>query len=476
MNRYGFLILSFILLAVVLGVIYITGTPRLVSFSPGDGDAAAPPGATLQLTFSRPMNHESLVNRLQIDPPAPGSFSWEANTLVFTPDQPWDPGERITVILSAGARASSMLAAPIREEFTWSFSIRETQIVYLFPANGPANIYTSDPSTSQTHQLTEYPGGVLGYHVNQDGTSIFYSILKDDISSQILRLDTGVSIQSESNSDPVDALSNPEPELVLDCPGAVCRTPRISPSGEYLAYERTAFARVEGPHFPQVWYITMNQDAPPAPVLAGGENHQTTLPNWSPDGLLGFYDRDIAAFTFYNPASGSATSFSNQTGELGTWHPSGNFYVTPEISFISSSSDANTELETLAVSHLIQFNLVDGSTEDLTRGENLEDTSPAYAPDGSVLAFGRKYLDDQHWTPGRQLWIDPEGAPEALQYTNNPNINHYDFAWNPDSSRLVYVRFDKTQLTAPPEIWILDPGTGASQRIIEGGFAPKWIP
>jgi Tol biopolymer transport system component len=150
--------------------------------------------------------------------------------------------------------------------------------------------------------------------------------------------------------------------------------------------------------------------------------------------------------------------------------------VTPEILFISSSSEANTELETLAVSHLIQFNLLDGSTEDLTLGNNLEDTSPAYAPDSSALAFSRKYLDDQRWTPGRQLWIDPEGPSEALQYTNSPNINHYDFAWSPDGSRLAYVRFDKTKLTTPPEIWLLDPVSGKSQRIIEGGFAPKWIP
>jgi Tol biopolymer transport system component len=150
--------------------------------------------------------------------------------------------------------------------------------------------------------------------------------------------------------------------------------------------------------------------------------------------------------------------------------------VTPEISFISSSSETNTGLEALAVSHLVRFNLLDGSSEDLTRGGNVEDTSPAFAPDGSALAFSRKYLDDQHWTPGRQIWITTEGASEARQYTNSPNINHYDFAWSPDASRLVYVRFDKTQLTAPPEIWILDEVSGVSQRIIEGGFAPQWIP
>jgi Tol biopolymer transport system component len=220
-----------------------------------------------------------------------------------------------------------------------------------------------------------------------------------------------------------------------------------------------------------------HQEPTPAPVLAGESDHQTLLPDWSPDGLLTFYDSDIEAFVFLDPRSGESTIFSNQTGMPGSWHPNGRDYVAPEIIFMDEEpSDSTADLESYASSHLILFNRRDRSSQDLTAGKGfLEDTTPVFSPDGSNLAFARKFLDNARWTPGRQLWLLEVDKTGAVQYTDNPNFNHFDFAWSPDGSQLAYVRFNQTTLNEATEIWLIDTNNGLTTRLIQGGFAPQWI-
>jgi len=64
---------------------------------------------------------------------------------------------------------------------------------------------------------------------------------------------------------------------------------------------------------------------------------------------------------------------------------------------------------------------------------------------------------------------------QARGLTNNPNINYYDFDWDPSGSQLAVVRFDQTAMVEAPEIWLIDPLTSATSQWIVGGYAPLWI-
>ena len=269
------------------------------------------------------------------------------------------------------------------------------------------------------------------------------------------------------------------PVLLLGCLQANCRAPVISPAGDRVAYERT---EVQG--YPRVWMMSLNRaeeqgdDAenvqPASVVLAGDPLHQTLLPSWSPDGLLTFYDTQAAAFVLLDPRTGEQALFPNQTGEKGAWNPSGREFVAPEIFFLDSGSLG--DLQSYANSHLIQFDRFTRNTQDLTPEEGMEDSSPAFSPDGTYLAFARKYLDQQRWTPGRQLWVMLPGIGQAQPVTDEPNYNHFEFAWSPDSNQLAYVRFNQTTLTMPPEIWVLALLNAESELLVEGGYSPQWIP
>jgi Tol biopolymer transport system component len=168
--------------------------------------------------------------------------------------------------------------------------------------------------------------------------------------------------------------------------------------------------------------------------------------------------------------------FPNDTGQPGTWDPNGQNFVTQEI-LIAETGEANSSaLEPIASSRLMRFNRLEEKTQNLTIAENLEDASPAYSPDGSFLAFARRFLEARRWTPGKQLWLMTTDGREARQLTNDPFYNHFDFAWRPDSDQLAFVRFNQTVMTEPPELWLINQDGSGATKIVEGGYDPQWIP
>jgi Tol biopolymer transport system component len=481
------LLLLAILLSASAIVIYLLGTPRLIAVTPTSGSAVVSPTTSLTLTFSRPMQADSVTGRLKVQPSIEGSYAWEGNRLVFTPSQPWPAGETVQVSLAAGSRAAGWLALPLRQEASWSFTIRQPRLVYLYPADQAANIYALEPLSGANLPLTNHPGGVQDFQVDASGPVIYYSVRNGGAGSDIYRLDL-TAFQSESalqNPDQATAGVTPplQPEIILSCSMAICRAPAVSPDGRYLAYEHIALPGSDDPNYPQVRLLSLEAqtfpvtDSSPDLVLAGEPLHQTLQPSWSSQGILAFYDTNAAAYIFVDPLDGERARLPNQTGQSGAWSPDGRYFLAAEIFFLDENfSQALTNLEPLANSHLLLFDWRQGAIQDLTPQETMEDASPAFSPDGEHLAFARKFLDIARWTPGRQIWLERFGSLDEEPLTDEPLYNHFDFTWSPDGDRLAYVRFNQSAMTEPPEIWLIEPDTKQAEQLVVGGYSPQWIP
>jgi Tol biopolymer transport system component len=431
------------------------------------------------------MHQESMIARLSFDPPRQGVFTWQGNTLIFTPDQPWPVGATVKVHLASGGKAAGWIALPLSEEYTWSFHVRRPRLLYLFPADQQANLYLYDPSTGETQPLTQNDRGLLDYTANLDGSLIYFSAPVPQGGSEIYRLVLTENFLSAAlpGALPTPRLQIPAAQPLLFCPQALCQGLALSPGGDYLAYERIAQPETEEPQHPRVWYVrlpkmSLESGATPPPLpeptLAGEAQHQTFQPLWSPDGRLSFYDKTAAAYVIEDIRSGTQVQFPNQTGQMGAWSPDGKEFVAAEIFFPNVSDQ--TGLNQFAYSQLLAFDPQSRKTRSLTPEEDLENASPAYSPDGAYLALARKYLDTWRWSPGRQLWVLRTAGGQAEQMTNEPNYTHFDFTWSPGSDQLAYVRFNQTQFNEPPEIWIFDLFTRDSRRLVIGGYAPQWIP
>jgi hypothetical protein len=469
-----------LLLALGGALAYWALAPRLLAVSPPDGAVAVPARSSLRLEFSRPLRTEELLRRLDIQPPVQGAASWQGSTLVFSPDEPWPSGGTIRVSLDPGARADGWPGLALRVKTSWSFSVTQPRLAYLYPADGPADIYVLDPYSGESQRWTLSPGGVVSYSVAPGASAIYYSARAEGGGSAIYRLDMGQEWRPPDEGADPDAAELAEPDLVLECPEASCRDPVVSPQGDILAYVRVAFIGGADPSYPQVWLLPLAVEGiPPAaaePTLAGSPAHQTLDPAWSVDGVLAFYDTDTAEFVMLDPGQGVLARFANQTGEPGAWHPNGRDFVAPEINFLDQGgSEELGELQPLANSHLMLFNLDGGEAQDLTSEEDLEDTAPAFSPDGAYLALARKSLHIDRWTPGRQLWLMRVGTWQAEALTDDELYSHYDFAWSPAGDLLAIVRFNQSVLSEPPELWLIDPFSGRATQLVIGGYRPQWI-
>jgi len=375
----------------------------------------------------------------------------------------------VQVSLRPGTRAEGFPSLVLRSTYSWTFTIGMPRLVYLYPANGPANLYSLDLQNGAITQLSDLPGSVLDFDISSSGNELYFSVEASDGSTTLYRLDVRTG----------------EATHLLSCPQALCRYLQISPQGDLLAYERTWLSTSSQLGYPQVWLLpvirhTTGEDIEIGePFLIGGEDHQTQQPVWSPDGRLAFYDANRSAFVILEPASGEQVEFPSQTGVPGDWSPDGSRYVIPEISLDPLNEPSLLpELESIPTSHLLSLNPQDGSLQNISQEAHVEDTSPAFSLDGSLLAFARKFLDARLWTPGRQLWLMRPDGSQARPLTQDPNYNHYDLAWSPLSDRLAYVRFNKDALIEPPEIWLVDLTSENPKptRLISGGYAPSWIP
>lgn len=469
MKRWQVFSLLGVFLVAGLAFGYLWASPSLEGFSPANQAVDVPAGTPLRLTFSRRMQTDSVTAHLTTQPSVVGNFTWEGNTLVFTPERPWPNGGTVQVSLAPGSRPEGLLPLPLRGAYAWSFTIGMPRLVYLYPANGPADLYSLDLLNGAIQQISAIPGSVLDFDVVSTGNEIFFNSDQVNGDTTIYRLD----------------MRTGETSHLLSCPQALCRYLQVSPQGDLLAYERTGLSTSSRPGFPQVWLLPLSRGAPGErieigePTLAGEDGHQTQQPVWSPDGRLAYYDASLSAFIILEPTSRSRVEFPSQTGIPGGWSPDGSSYVIPEISEgPPSDPELLPELESIPTSHLFSLHLQDGSRLNISQEANVEDTSPAFSPDGSLLAFARKFLEVSRWTPGRQLWLMRPDGNQPRPLTQEPNYNHYDFAWSPLGDRLAYVRFNKDILIEPPEIWLVEFSSEGpkSTRLITGGYAPQWIP
>jgi Tol biopolymer transport system component len=458
------LLIALVILGVLTAgfIVASSNTPQVVSVYPLPGSTNVPVGVPVRITFSKPMQAESVSDRLVIEPAYSGTTSWEENTFVFWADKSWPAGTKIIIQLKPGVKSKQLFSLPLSKHTTWSFKTSKSLLIYLWPSDGGADLYALDPDAGDVLQLT-HTKNVLDFHASGDGFLIFYSATNEAGGSDIFRLDR-LALPG------VDETI--QPEMVVNCGEAACRMPQLSPDDLYLAYERTPLPGNEDASGSQVWVLPMDTQTPYA---VGDPGHSTSTPDWTARNYLSYYDNQDKAFIVFDPETQTKLSLQNETGEPGTWNPEGTLFLTPEV-FFESTQPQQPGSSALLVAYSLSDITQGYQVQIFSQERDLEDTSPAFSPDGQLIAFARKYLDAERWTPGRQLWLVQTDTGESHPVFDEPEYNFYDFAWSPDGSRLAFVRFNISALTIPPELWMVNTdGTNPVQLVIKG-FAPQWIP
>jgi hypothetical protein len=451
-------LLAFIIISIGFLVLFAWNSrPALIYLFPGDGATGISTITSIRLTFSRPMNHSTIEQRLFIDPAYQGIYSWDGNTLTFTPNQPWPGGKDIQVILKTGGRAATWLSFSMKAQ-SWSFTTSDATLGYLWPSDGPADIYTLDPNQGEIHQYT-YGMDVLDFTAADDGINIYFSGRNSQDGADIYQINR---IDAERYIEGVY-----QPKKLLSCGVAQCRNVAVSADGQNLAYEYLVPGISAGLTSAQIRILGI-KDLNVIPISLA--DHEAVQPTWSSTGWLAFYDRTISQYEVVDWQSSQSVQLSNQTGQPGTWSIDGEYYLAPEITYSRSPGNYET-----GISHLIRYKIPEGSSIDLSGDLAVEDVETAYSPDGLLIAFTRKFLDSADWTPGRQIWLMNSDGSDGHPITDEPYYNHYDLAWSRDGSMIAYVRFNQVKLSDLPELWLVNADGSNPVQLVIGGYSPLWI-
>jgi Tol biopolymer transport system component len=452
------MVLALLIVAIGMVIFAWNSKPNLVETYPLKGESGMPATTAIRLTFSNRMQQNSVIQRLKIDPDIKGSFTWDQNILTFTPEQPWPAGSTISLTLQPGARASGWLSFPMGGD-RWFFSVNQAMLAYLWPSDGSADIYALTPSTGVIMRYTDRMG-VLDFTVSADGIELYFSAKNSSGGTSLYQIDrTQVLSSSETTY---------QPKELLDCGKAQCRSPAVSADNQYLAYEYILPDPSGGSGPAQIWRLNL---ATMATDAIGSEGHETVQPSWSSKEWIAYYDITSSGYVVTNLNTQERTLLPNQTGQPGEWNPAGDYYLAPEIYYYQAPGE--TERGT---SHLIRYGIPSRTMEDISMSLDVEDAEAIYSPDGRFIAFARKFLDEAHWTLGRQLWIMNADGSNAHQITNEADFNHYDLAWSRDGQALAYVQFDESKPFNPPELWMINvDGRNPIQLVIKG-YSPIWIP
>lgn len=448
-----------------LALVGISASPTVVTVSPAPDSQQVPSRAPVRIDFSRSMDSDSVNAHVSIEPRIGGRFRWLGTTMIFEPESAWPEGTTVVVRLSAGALSARGI--PVLKSTQWSFTIGGPRVVFLSPAGSAANLQAIALNDGSLSSLTEVASGVEQYRVSDDGTSVVYSTGGEG--GEIRRLDLATLTEAKLFTCP---------------PNSRCASPVLSPEGARLAFSQSSLIAglggqgVAGPS--EIWQVILSGEAAPAEVSPA--DHAASLPEWTPQGWLTYYDHTLKAFAIVD-AEGTDPEpfllFPSEVGEPGSWSPDGRYYVFPDVDFVRQDlAQGPGEASDLFFSHLYRWPVDSPTVTDLSLGTlgRVEDASPAYSPDGQWIAFARKYLEPGRWTIGRQLWLMQAGGGDPRQLTHDPVFNHSSLAWNADSDVLVYMRFNQSEINQPPQVWLYDLKAGQARQLALGGYLPQWIP
>jgi uncharacterized repeat protein (TIGR01451 family) len=96
--------------------------PSITDRKPVPDATNVPTNARIEITFSKPMNKTETQRAFSITPQVSGNFSWNGNTLIFTPDKPLAKGQKYIIKIEPYAKDTvGNLINPIS---SWSFTVQ----------------------------------------------------------------------------------------------------------------------------------------------------------------------------------------------------------------------------------------------------------------------------------------------------------------------------------------------------------------
>jgi dipeptidyl aminopeptidase/acylaminoacyl peptidase len=188
------------------------------------------------------------------------------------------------------------------------------------------------------------------------------------------------------------------------------KAPRFSPDGKYLAF----ISNRSGKN--QIWLLSMT----------GGEARQLTGTSESPTNLTWAPDSQSIAFVMKDPKPEEEESDEIRTDKDVT--------IVERLRYKANGIPGVVDLRR---NHIYIVNIHSGLVRQITFGD-FDDSSPAFSPDGSMIAFSSCREADAEITLRPDIWITPVtgGQPRKLTSSKGPTTNP---VFSPDGKWVAFI-------------------------------------
>ncbi|MEM7066991.1 MAG: hypothetical protein AAF572_27985 [Cyanobacteria bacterium P01_B01_bin.77] len=255
-----------VLLAVIIGGMVLLGGPaasKVRDFTWQNRHIGADDIAFL-LTFSRPMDQDSVEQNLTIEPSLPGRFSWAGRRMAYTLDFPAPYGNDFTVTLPQASDRFSQSATNF-VPFTASFKSRERAFAYIgVTGEEQGRLMLYNLSSQSQQALTPEDWTVLDYKPYSQGDRILFAAIERGQNTlqdqQLYTVTTGLGTDENNASGQI--------ETVLDSSEYQNLKFDLSPDGETIVVQRVGR---DNPGDFGPWVINQNQPPRRLETEPGGD-------------------------------------------------------------------------------------------------------------------------------------------------------------------------------------------------------------
>lgn len=401
----------------------------------------------LVLNFRQPMARGSVESSWGLSPAVTGYFEWLGDKLYFWPKVGFNPQK--TFVLSLKAGATNQQGRVLKRELTWTFSIRQPQVVYLGNPNTAAEVWRISLDGQQKWPLTSSGGRVFDFAPAPDGNHIVFSFWNDQGGTDLGIVDRNGKQQ----------------RILVSCGSERCFQPAWTPDSRRLFFTRLTHDSQGGGMRSEIWFYDFDASSPD--LFLGGPDLDVNSPIWSPDGdYLAVYDSRAKAVRILPRLGGETAVIPTTVQQRVHWSSDSR-----RVYFVVEASDGLFPYHEVFVADLDSR-----STDHLMTDEHaLWDTSlPIESPDGSLLMVSRRALDGP---VGKQLWLMPVGEKgETKQITTEAVFSYAAYQWEPAGRAVVFQRIDLSRSDALPQIALWWREEGDLQILVEDAALPDWLP
>ncbi len=332
----------------------------------------------------------------------------------------------------------------------------------LFLADDTQNIvqiFEVQEGSTAVSPVTDMEVSVTGYAISPDKTKVAFTTSEMDLGLETIWLmnSNGRSLQP-----------------LLTCESAACHNLVWAPDGQRLIYERRELDAAGIPGWPRLWWLdTINQAS--EPVLSG--DSYSASASLSPDGhWIAYYSPPDEGLWLYNFADGRSQFLASEPGAPAVWHPDGQSLLytafnTVEWEVEEDEHSADTHSHTNLTTHLFLYDLATGQSQQVSPEVVIEDSVPAWSPDGAWIAFGRRQV---RTAASRQVWLMRADGSDVAPLTDDPELNAGPPQWSPDGRFLLFQRIDLEIADGDPGIWLFEMASGELYEIAHPGYLPKF--